>query len=78
MEVSKVLRSIGLLRKKRRGGREGKEEREESNGEEKEGRELRIGTGRDASNRELSVGLTSNVALSLMMRKLFWLIREHD
>jgi hypothetical protein len=77
-EGFKVREKRELLRKRQREGRDGKEEREERNEEEKEGREPRIGTERDANSRELSVGLISNVVLSLMMRKLFWLIREHD
>jgi hypothetical protein len=77
-EGFKVREKRELLRKRQREGRDGKEEREERNEEEKEGREPRIGTERDAGNQELSVGLTWNVVLSLMMRKLCWLIREHD
>jgi len=69
---------IRLLRKRQRGGKEGKDAKGEKGGERTEARELRIDTGKDASNRESSVGPISNVALSLTMRRLCWSIREHD
>lgn len=78
MEELKIPEGIGLLKKRQRGEREGKDEKGEKGGGEKGVKELRIDTGKDASNRELSVELTLNVALSLMMRRLFWSIRERD
>jgi len=78
MEESKIPEGIGLPRKRQRGGKDEKEEKRENNGGGREARELKTGTGKDASDRESSVGPISNVALSLTMRRSCWSIREHD
>jgi hypothetical protein len=78
MVESKSPEDIELLRKRQRGGREWKGEKGERDEGRREGRELKIVTEKDASNRELSAGLISNVVLSLMIKRSLWLIKEHD
>lgn len=78
MVESKMPGSTELPRKRQKGEKEGKEEKGEKDEGRENGKELRIVTEKDASNRELSVGLISNGVLSFTMRRSSWLIKEHD